>query len=54
MLWLGRTIALGNHNYPWFQRDKNFDSLRADPDYQRLMNEIKSHWEEYQRAFSET
>ena len=29
--WLKRTVALGDVNYPWFERDKNYDSLRADP-----------------------
>jgi serine/threonine protein kinase/tetratricopeptide (TPR) repeat protein len=54
LMWLKRTIELGNHNYPWFQRDKNFDSLRRDPEYQRQMNVVKAHWEEYQRAFNQS
>ena len=30
-----RAVDLGNHNYPWFQRDKNYDKLRGDPEYQQ-------------------
>ena len=26
LTWLRRAVQLGNHNYPWFQRDKNYDS----------------------------
>ena len=29
--WLRRAVQVGNHNYPWFRRDKNWDSLRNDP-----------------------
>jgi serine/threonine protein kinase/tetratricopeptide (TPR) repeat protein len=54
LLWLKKAIDIGNHNYPWFQRDKNFDSLRNDPGYQRLMDVVKSHWQEYQRAFAQS
>jgi len=53
LLWLKRGIEIGNHNYPWFQRDKNFDSLRGDPEYQRLMAVVESHWKEYQRVYGE-
>jgi serine/threonine protein kinase/Flp pilus assembly protein TadD len=53
LLWLQRTIDVGNHNYPWFERDKTFDSLRGDPEYQRLMKVVESHWKQYQHAFDE-
>jgi len=33
LVWLERTVALGDTNYPWFQRDKNYESLRAEPEY---------------------
>jgi eukaryotic-like serine/threonine-protein kinase len=49
--WLNRTVALGNVNYPWFQRDKNFDSLRADPDYQAIMANVRERWEAYKKEF---
>lgn len=51
LLWLRRTVELGNVNYPWFQRDKNFDSLRSDPDYQGIMAGVKSRWEGYRNEF---
>jgi len=50
--WLRRTVALGDVNYPWFQRDKNYDSLRADPEYQRIMAEVRQRWESYKNEFT--
>ena len=38
--WLRRAIELGNENRPWFERDKNWDSLRDDQEYQRILNSI--------------
>jgi len=38
--WLRRAIELGNENRPWFERDKNWDSLRSDPEYQRIVGGI--------------
>jgi eukaryotic-like serine/threonine-protein kinase len=51
MVWLKRTVALGDVNYPWFERDKNFDGLRKDPEYQAIMAGVKQRWEEYKREF---
>ena|SRR5579864_3726468 len=48
---LKRTVALGNVNYPWFERDKNYDSLRADPEYQAIMAEVHRRWESYKQEF---
>jgi Flp pilus assembly protein TadD len=53
LLWFRRTVELGNHNYPWFQRDKNFANLRGDPEFQRLMSVVESHWKQYQRAYNQ-
>jgi serine/threonine protein kinase/tetratricopeptide (TPR) repeat protein len=50
LIWLHRAVALGNHNYPWFQRDKNYNSLRNDPEYQRIMDEVRGHLAEYRAA----
>jgi serine/threonine protein kinase/tetratricopeptide (TPR) repeat protein len=50
LIWLRRAVAVGNHNYPWFQRDKNFNSLRNDPEYQKLMDEVRGHLAEYRAA----
>ena len=53
LLWFRRTVELGNHNYPWFRRDKNYANLRGDPEFQRLMSLVETHWKEYQRAYNE-
>jgi eukaryotic-like serine/threonine-protein kinase len=49
--WLKRTVALGDVNYPWFERDKNYNSLRADPEYQSIMAEIRQRWQSYKNEF---
>ena len=49
--WLKRTVALGNVNYAWFQRDKNYDSLRGDPEYQAIMAGVRQRWEAYKNEF---
>jgi eukaryotic-like serine/threonine-protein kinase len=49
--WFRRTVALGDVNYPSFERDKNFDSLRADRDYQTIMDSVRQRWEEYKKEF---
>jgi serine/threonine-protein kinase len=51
LTWLRRTDEISNHNYPWFQRDKNWNNLRSDPEYQRILADIKSHWEKYRAEF---
>jgi serine/threonine protein kinase/tetratricopeptide (TPR) repeat protein len=51
--WLRRTVALGNVNYPFFQRDKNYDSLRSDTEYQTIMGEVKKKWEAYRDEFGD-
>ena len=53
LAWLRRAVEVGNHNYPWFQRDKNYDKLRGDPEYQRIMEGVRQHWEEYKRNFGD-
>jgi TolB-like protein/tetratricopeptide (TPR) repeat protein len=49
--WLQRTVALGDVNYPWFQRDKNYDNLRTDPEYQTIMAGVRQRWEAYKKEF---
>jgi eukaryotic-like serine/threonine-protein kinase len=51
LTWLRRAVQLGNHNYPWFQRDKNHVKLHGDPEYQRLLAEVRRHWEHYRELF---
>jgi serine/threonine-protein kinase len=50
LAWLRRAVALGNHNYPWFQRDKNYNNLRNDPEYQKIMEEVRDHLDQYRKA----
>ena len=50
LVWLRRAVALGNHNYPWFQRDKNYNSLHDDPEYQKIMEVVRDHLEQYRKA----
>ena len=40
--WLRRAIALGNENKQWFEQDKNWDSLRDAPEYQRIIGSINT------------
>jgi serine/threonine-protein kinase len=49
--WLRRAVDLGNHNYSWFARDKNWDKLRGDPDYERMLGEIRNYADKYRREF---
>jgi serine/threonine protein kinase/Tfp pilus assembly protein PilF len=51
--WLRRAVELGNHNYPWFQRDKNFANLRDDPEYRRIMEDVRQRWETYRQKYGQ-
>ena len=51
LLWLKRTVELGDVNYPWFERDKNFESLRADPEYKAIMAGVRQRWQAYKDEF---
>ena len=51
LLWLRHAVQHGNHNYPWFQRDKNFEKLRGDAEYQQIMSDVRQKWEKYQQMF---
>jgi eukaryotic-like serine/threonine-protein kinase len=51
LAWLRRAVQLGNHNFPWFQRDKNWDKLRGDAEYQRIMLEVEGYWKHYNELF---
>ena len=53
LVWLRRSVQVGNHNYPWYQRDKNWDKIRSDPEFQSIMQEVERHWTEYKRLFGE-
>jgi len=51
LAWLRRAIDLGNHNYPWFARDKNFDKVRGDRDYERMLAETRNYADRYRQKF---
>ena len=53
LAWLRQSVRVGNHNFPWFQRDKNWDKLRGDPDFQRLMSEVEGYWKRYIELFGQ-
>jgi serine/threonine protein kinase/tetratricopeptide (TPR) repeat protein len=38
--WLRRAIELGNENKSWFEHDKNWDSLRGDPEFQAIVGAL--------------
>ena len=40
--WLRRAIELGNENKPWFEHDKNWDSLHDDPEFQTIVDSINT------------
>src|SRR5581483_4568279 len=50
--WLRQTVALGDVNYPWFEHDKNYDSLRSDPEYQKIMADVRQRWQAYKTEFT--
>jgi len=44
--WLETAIRLGNENYPWFEKDRNWADMHEDPRFLELMKGIKSQREE--------
>jgi Flp pilus assembly protein TadD len=51
LAFLRQAVRRGNHNFPWFQRDKNWDKLRADTEFQRIMSEVEGYWKHYTELF---
>jgi len=49
--WLRRAVELGNHNYPWFERDINYNRLRGDPDYEHILAHVRHQWDRYRQLF---
>jgi serine/threonine-protein kinase len=47
--WVRRAVKLGNENYPLFADSRKLDSLRGDPRFQELLDELKRRWEERAR-----
>jgi eukaryotic-like serine/threonine-protein kinase len=51
LMWMKRTVALGDVNYPWFQRDKNLANIRNDHEFEALMDDIRQRHKAYQQEF---
>ncbi len=51
LIWLRRAVALGDVNYPWFSRDKNYDGLRGDTEFQKIMAEVRERSDAYRQEF---
>ena len=45
--WLRAAADDGFPCYPVFERDPSLDGLRADANFQQLMDELKTRWERY-------
>lgn len=49
--WLRHSLDLGNENYPWLERDKNFDGLRTNPEFGRVAKQMREKWERNLKLF---
>ena len=54
LMWLKKTAELGDVNYPWFDKDKNLNSLRDNPEFQAIMADVKQRWQTYKNEFGTT
>jgi serine/threonine-protein kinase len=50
--WFQRAVNLGNYNYPWFVRDRNYDALRDDAGYEESLAVARHEWERYRQQFA--
>jgi tetratricopeptide (TPR) repeat protein len=48
--WLARAIALGNENLNCFESDPNWTSLRGDPEFLKLMAQVRASHAQQTRA----
>ncbi len=48
--WLEQAISIGNENYPWFSTDPNWDSMREEPRYKAILENLKTKWEQLTEA----
>ena len=54
LMWLKRTVELGDVNYPWFEKDKNLNSLRGHPEFKTIMADVRQRWQAYKDEFGTT
>jgi serine/threonine-protein kinase len=43
--WLELSISMGNENYPWVATNPNWESLREEPRFKAIVEELKTRWE---------
>jgi tetratricopeptide (TPR) repeat protein len=53
LAFLRQAVRRGNHNYPWFRRDKSWDKVRGDPEFQRVITEVEGYWRHYTELFGQ-
>jgi len=52
LAWLRRAVALGNYNYPFFRRDRNYARLRGQADYEAILTGVRTESERLRRLFT--
>jgi serine/threonine-protein kinase len=49
--WLRRAIYLGNENYPWFQKNPAWNDLRTNPDFGRILDDLRNGFRKNQKTW---
>jgi serine/threonine-protein kinase len=47
--WLRRAIYLGNENYPWFSKNPAWRGIADNPDFQRILEDLKKSYRRNQK-----
>jgi len=47
--WVRTAVRIGNENYPLLARSAKLDSLRPDPRFAELLEELRQRWESRRR-----
>jgi hypothetical protein len=51
LAWLRRAVEVGNHNAPWFARDRNYQHLRGNAEYEQIMADVRRRSDRYRQLF---
>lgn len=43
--WLERSISMGNENYPWVVGNPNWEGLRDETRFKKILEDLKDRWE---------
>jgi serine/threonine protein kinase/tetratricopeptide (TPR) repeat protein len=43
--WVGRSVRMGNENYPLISGSRKLEGLRADPRFAELLEDLRQRWE---------